>query len=47
VKTSRPPTPVAFAYDAAMLIGMGLRAAKEPSGDAHMAIVRNGIFFNI
>jgi branched-chain amino acid transport system substrate-binding protein len=80
VKTTRPPTPVAFAYDAAMLIGMGLRAAKEPTGeglaaalvsmkplaladgtfrytptdhagltesDIHMAIVRNGIFFNI
>ncbi len=80
VKTTRPPTPVAFAYDAAMLIGMGLRAAKEPTSeglvvalesmkplsladgtfrytatdhaglteaDIHMAIVRNGIFFNI
>jgi branched-chain amino acid transport system substrate-binding protein len=80
VKPTRPPTPVAFAYDAAMLIGMGLRAAKEPTGEAlatalesmkplsladgtfrytaadhaglteadiHMAIVRDGIFFNI
>ena len=80
VKSTRPPTPVAFAYDAAMLIAMGLRAAKEPTSaaltdalesmkplaladgtfrytpadhaglaesDIHMAVVRDGIFFNI
>jgi branched-chain amino acid transport system substrate-binding protein len=80
IKTTRPPTPVAFAYDAAMLIGLGLRAASAPTSaalvmsletmkpvsladgtfrytpadhaglresDIHMAIVRDGIFFNI
>lgn len=77
---NRPPTPVAFAYDAAMLIANGIRNAKGTDGpaivaalesmkplaladgvfrytptdhagltenDIHLAIVRNGVFFNI